>query len=194
MAAVAMADQDALAELMRRHAVPMLQYAQRLSGDAAAAQDLAQDTWLKAWQQADRYQAGKAQVSTWLYRILHNRFIDTQRKDKRLLWFGLKLPEGDTNPARPGATPSAASDPVSAEGAQDTGPIVEKEQLNTALSSGLSELPPNQRAALLLKHGRGLSNPEVAQIIGVSVRAVESLQARAKKTLRNSLEHIYESS
>ncbi len=133
---------------------------------SANAEDLVQDTWLAAWQNAKRYQAHKAGLATWLHRILHNKFIDTTRK---------RQPEYDQQ-----AVDSLMNEVVVGQGEDNPDALG---RLNTLIS----QLPENQKAALSLAHLQGFSNKDVAHILGISVRATESILARARRTLRKQL-------
>jgi RNA polymerase sigma-70 factor (ECF subfamily) len=69
--------------------------------------------------------------------------------------------------------------------------MIEKDSELSALNMAISKLPETQRSALLLCHYQGLSNKEAADITGLSVRALESLMARAKRSLRTQMEAHY---
>ena len=161
--AVLLSSQQALDQLMQRYGDSLYTYALRLSQNAHQAEDLCQDTWLRVWQQAASFDPNKSQLNTWLHRVLHNLFVDAYRlaKNKPTEALGLEDFESEV--------------PQMTEQAQ-------------SLTHALNNLPTEQRAVLLLKHSQGFSNPEVAQIIGASIRAVESLAARAKTSLRRKLE------
>ena len=121
------------------------------------ADDLVQETLLRVWQHASNYRANRGKPTTWLYRVAHNQCIDALRRDRR-------------------ANTPLAAEPVAAE-AEDPPPI----------AAALRSLPESQRSVVLLKHVNGFSNRQVADIIGSTERAVESLLARARRTLRTRL-------
>ncbi len=150
--------------LLNRHVDALYSYALRLGHSTTLADDLVQETWLKLWEKAHTFKPGKVRTSTWLHRILHNKFIDKGRKHTELL----------NNEAA--LSVHATTTPQSEYSASST-----VDELNRTLA----KLPQNQRAALLLTHAQGFSNKEVATILGVGTRAVESLLARARLTLRN---------
>ena len=154
-------DRAAFGALVHRHVDALYGYARRLVGHPVVAEDLVQDAWLSAWQQAHRYNPRKASVRTWLYRILHNRCIDQLRAARPHETLG----DEDL------AAPSPDSD-------------AELEQLSRALD-GLAE---QQRAAIALTYLSGFSNRECARILGVRLRAFESLLARARGALRKTLD------
>ena len=105
-------------------------------------------------------------MSTWLHRILHNKFIDAKRK---------RQPDYD----------QAAVDVMAADASLATAP--QDADLLQRIDAELNALPENQRAALSLAQLQGFSNKEVAHILGLSVRATESLLARARRTMRQNL-------
>lgn len=137
-------------------------HAARVLGDAAEAEDAAQDAMLRLWKIAPDWRPGEAQVSTWLYRVTANLCIDRLRKRR-----GVGLDE-IAEPADP--------QPGVVAQMQDTA-------RRDALQAALDQLPDRQRQAVVLRHIDGLANPEIAQIMEISPRAVESLTARGKRAL-----------
>ena len=82
MAAIRNGDEEAFEHLMGRHVDALFRYALRLSGSPVLADDLTQETWLTVWEKTHRYKPKKAKLRTWLYSVLHNKFIDTIRKNR----------------------------------------------------------------------------------------------------------------
>jgi RNA polymerase sigma-70 factor (ECF subfamily) len=164
MLAVQKGDRPAFETLVSRHIDALHGYALRLSRDGPSSDDLVQDTFLSAWEKSRSYKPGKVKLSTWLHRILHNKFIDHTRRNR---W---QRVAGDVDQIEDMSTPEAT------HRAHEDG-----ERLEALLRS----LPENQRAALVLAHAQGFNNQETAVILNTSVRAVESLLARARRTLRN---------
>lgn len=140
--------------------------AARMLGDRAEAEDVAQEAMLRLWSQAPDWQAGQARITTWLYRVAVNLATDRLRKRR-----GLPLDEA---PEPVETTPGAVGRMIEAERA-------------AALDAALMTLPERQREAVILRHLEGLSNPEIAEIMGVGVEAVESLTARGKRGLTAAL-------
>ncbi len=145
-------------------------YAQafRMLGDRSEAEDVVQDAMLRLWRIAPEWRTGEAQVSTWLYRVVSNLCTDRLRKRRR---GGVALDDV----AEP-------EDP--APGVEAT---LQDNARHTALRVAIADLPERQRLALTLRHFEGVSNPEIAEQLGVSVEAVESLTARAKRALATAL-------
>lgn len=141
--------------------------ARRLLGDAAEAEDVAQDAMLRLWKIAPEWRTGEARVSTWLYRVTVNLCTDRLRKRGRSV-------ELDAVPEPEDAAPGALSGLIEAD-------------RDTALQVALAALPERQRQAVVLRHIEGLANPEIAEIMGLGVEAVESLTARGKRRLAELL-------
>jgi RNA polymerase sigma-70 factor (ECF subfamily) len=160
-------DQRAYQTLVARHLPRVLAMARRMTGNASEAEDVAQDAFLRVWQKSPDWHAGEARFSTWLYRVVVNLCVDRRRR-------------------RSFAPIEAAGDP------EDPAPSAESRmaegQRNRRVADALTKLPDRQRAALVLTYYEELSNAAVAEIMGVSVSALESLLVRARKALRASLD------
>jgi len=167
MTAIADGDQRVYADTVRQHGRAIGFYAFRMLGNKDSAEDIAQETFLRLWTHAERWQADKASLSTWLHRIAHNLCIDLMRKDK----------SSQTDEY----TDEIADQRQGAEQQQDSDERLQR------LQSALMMLPERQRSALVLTHYQGLGNQAVASIMDVSVDALESLLARARRALRGAL-------
>jgi RNA polymerase sigma-70 factor (ECF subfamily) len=144
-------------------------HAARVLGDRTEAEDVAQDAMLRLWRAADGWQAdGPAQVSTWLHRVVANLTVDRLRRSGRAV--GL----------------DDVSDP--ADDAPGAAARLQDADRLAALDAALAQLPERQRQAVVLRHIEGLPNPEIAQVLGVGVEAVESLTARGKRRLALALD------
>lgn len=174
MAAVCAGDQEAYQILVRRHLRAINHYALRLLGNTGDAEDIAQETFLRLWLNAETWQPRKARLTTWLHRISHNLCIDHLRKSGRMET-GADL-ELEDKPCL--STQGSLSD--------ETGIDSELELLQRALG----KLPESQRSAIMLCHHSGFSNREAADIMGITVRALESLLARARRQLRQVLTNV----
>ena len=138
----------------------------RMLGQVADAEDVAQEAMIRLFAQAPHWQAGQAQVSSWLYRVTANLCLDRLRQR--------------------GFQPLDAADAVAAPLTDAVAQMTGKDRL-AALSAALATLPDRQRLAVVLRHIEGLSNPEIAAIMAVGVEAVESLMARGKRRLTAAL-------
>jgi len=159
-------DQDAARSLTYRHAPKVLALSRRLLADRAEAEDVAQDAMLRLWKVAPDWRQGEAKVSTWLYRVASNLCVDRLRKKK-----GANLDD----------IPEPADDKPSVEARMLT-----KDRAR-ALQTAMAQLPLRQRLAVTLRHIEELNNPQIAEIMEISVEAVESLTARGKRTLAGLL-------
>jgi len=163
LARFAAGDHTAARILMQRLLPGVLRQAWRVLGDEAEAEDVAQEAMLRLWRQAAEWRTGEARVSTWVYRVTHNLCIDRIRKRRPTTQI-----ENVAEPADP--TPSALERLANTEQSRK-------------LARAILALPDRQREALVLRHFEGLSNPEIAARIDASVEAVESLLARARRSL-----------
>ncbi|MDO6588272.1 RNA polymerase sigma factor [Salipiger sp. 1_MG-2023] len=168
LAAYAAGEPAAARALTLRFAPKAFSVAMRMLKDRAEAEDVAQEALLRLWRAAPGWRTGEAQVSTWLYRVVSNLCIDRMRRRRG----GFADLESVAEPEDP--APSAAS------ALQDTA-------RGQALEAALDALPERQKQAVVLRHLEGLSNPEIAEIMDIGVRAVESLTARGRKALEGLL-------
>lgn len=167
MLQVGKGDPAAYRALAERYLAGIVRYATRMLGDQAEAEDVAQDTFLRLWRDAGRYEARGYKPSTWLYRVAHNLCIDRLRAQR---------PQAPVDEQH-------ASDRTSA-------PVADKE-LSAQVSAALSRLPERQRAAIALVHYEEKSLEEAGQVLGCAASAVESLLARGRRSLREQLTAFY---
>jgi len=144
----------------------LLTHAYRLLGNAAEAEDVAQEAMLRLWKIAPNWRQGEAMVTTWLYRVVANLCIDRRRQ------------------ARASALDAAAEPVDPAKGAVA---LLQGAERAKALQEALDRLPDRQRQAIVLRHIEDLGNPQIAEIMEISVEAVESLLARGKRALSADL-------
>jgi RNA polymerase sigma-70 factor (ECF subfamily) len=143
----------------------MLGLARRVLGNAADAEDVAQEAMLRVWTHAPRWQP-LAAFRTWLTRVVVNLCLDRKR---RAQWVAIEAAGDIVDPA-PSVTEKAEHD--------------EREHL---LANAIAELPARQRSAIMLTYSEGMSNAQVAEILDTSVSAVETLLVRGKQNLRARL-------
>ncbi len=165
MAKVARGDERAFQLLSRRHLPAMLGVARRILGNAAEAEDVAQEAFMRVWTYAPRWQP-LAQFRTWLTRVVVNLCLDRKR---RAPWVALET-AGDIVDPTPGA-----------------GEQAEVDERARMLATAVEKLPARQRSAIVLTYGEGMSNAQVAEILDTSVSAVETLLMRGKQNLRRAL-------
>jgi RNA polymerase sigma-70 factor (ECF subfamily) len=159
-------DRKAFDAVVVRHGAFALRVAARLTRDPAAAEDIAQEAFVRAWTAIGRFDPQRARLTTWLYRIVANLCHDHLRR------------------ARPEAMPEGFDPADPAEGAEAR---IAAGQQARAMAAALAELPGRQREALALVYEEGLSGAEAAKALGVSAKAVERLLARGRQFLRTRL-------
>ncbi|WP_322893861.1 MULTISPECIES: RNA polymerase sigma factor [unclassified Yoonia] len=153
----------AAAEVLTLRLLPrILSQAMRMLANRTEAEDVAQDAMLRLWRIAPDWRQGEAQVTTWLYRVVANLCTDRLRKRRHVALDLVAEPLDHT--------PSVAAQ------------IQTRARLR-ALSDALAQLPERQAQAVALRHLEGLSNPQIAAIMDISVTSVESLTARGKRAL-----------
>jgi RNA polymerase sigma-70 factor (ECF subfamily) len=143
-----------------------LSIGRRMLRDDAEAEDVAQEAMLRLWRAGDRLEIGDGGLKPWLRRVVSNLCIDKVRQGRRTTVVE-EVPEQVAPPDQIGA-------------------IAEKET-SARVDAALKALPERQRLALTLFHYEGLSQAEVAHTMGISDEAVESLLARARRTLKTAL-------
>lgn len=170
MERIARGDAGAFRDLSDQHLGAIVTFATRLVRNQAEGEDIAQETFLRAWQNASKYEP-RAKLSTWLHTIARNVAIDRLRKKSRTEEAFELDDERDEAPLS--GRPSR---------------LLAKKEEHLGVERALAELPERQRSAILLCHEQGLSNPEIARVLETSVEATESLLSRARRRLRQMLD------
>ena len=152
---------------MRRYQRPIISLISRMTGDRALAEDLAQETFVKAFRSLAAFDTTR-RLSSWLFRIAHNTAIDAMRR------------------ARPPQVPIETV-PLAADGPDEPPDPVERQELGHALEAALDALRPDQRAAIVLRYENGLSFDEIGTILGVPEVTARSHVHRARKELARLL-------
>lgn len=161
---------QAYAELVGRHSQRFYAVAYRQCGSQDEAEDSVQDAFIKLWSKPAIWKdGGNAKFTTWFYRIVVNATIDRMRKRKNH--------DGDDKIAHLADHTPRADDQL------------HEDQQAVALERAIQNLPERQKTALNLCVYEELSNKEAAAIMDVSVKGLESLLMRAKKTLKDIFEH-----
>lgn len=150
-------------DLVATYQSAVLNYIRRLVGDLAVAEDLTQETFMRAYQALGRLElepGAAARRRAWLYRIAHNAATDHLRRKSRLEWLPLSsVHRGTGNPEQA----AAIADPV---------------------HRALDELQPADRELLLLFAAEGLSASEVAEVLGITSDAARKRHQRARDAFR----------
>jgi RNA polymerase sigma-70 factor, ECF subfamily len=168
LARIARSDSAAVREMVARKLPRLMALATRILGDRMEAEDVAQEAFLRIWRQAGRWETGRARFDTWLYGVALNLCRDKLRRRREV--YAAELPET----ADPGPLPD--------------GGLHDGDTTRT-VESALAMLPQRQREAIVLQYFEELSNIEAAAVMGISVEALESLLARARRNMRACLEN-----
>ena len=162
LVAFAKGDRSAAQQLTERLMPKIYSHAYYRLGNIADAEDVTQEAFLKLWKISPNWKYDKAQVSTWLYRVVYNLCKDRYRR---------------------ATLENLSSAQEVTDGTQSPTAKIDAQYRQKALYDAMSILPENQRLAIQLRHIDELSNPEIAEIMELSIEAVESLTARGKRKL-----------
>jgi RNA polymerase sigma-70 factor, ECF subfamily len=160
-------DDGAFAQLIERHRDRVIGMLFRMVGNIHDAEELAQDAFVRVYRARVTYRP-EASFSTWLFRIVTNLALNHRRKRRPYLLNAIE-PQADT--------PTADEDAV-------------EEESERRIWRAVQELPDRQRVALVLTQMEGYSYEEAARAMATTVEAVRALNARARETLRLTLEPI----
>lgn len=172
-------DRDAFHVLVEHHATAVFRLAYRMTGNETDAEDMVQETFLRAWREIRRFD-GRASFGTWLHRICANRTVDFLRSRNR--W----------QPALSAAGPDQEHDPFRNMPSELPSPerSARSSQASATLEPALASLSEIERTAFVLRHYEGLAIDEVASALGVQPGAARHSIFRAVRKLRRALEPI----
>lgn len=154
--------------LVQRHAERLYRLAYRYVQSKETAEDIVQDAFLKLWENPVRWQPERhSKFTTWFYRIVINLCLDWQKKKRPLALL--------------------AESPL-ADARETLDATMIRRQAQTMLEQEIATLPERQRTALHLCFAEGLSNQEAADVMGVQVKALQSLIMRAKARLKERMQ------
>ncbi len=160
---IAGGDEVAVRELMERHVDWIMGCGFRLLGSREDAEEVVQEVFLRVWRAAPKWQPGEAKFRTWMNRVTVNLCFDRLRKKREVVTDD--LPEIADERGTP------------ADQLQEC-------QTVSRVQGAIDRLPERQKTAIILCHHQGLSNIEAADLMGVSVEALESLLARGRRKLK----------
>ncbi|MGD0435716.1 MAG: sigma-70 family RNA polymerase sigma factor [Bryobacteraceae bacterium] len=171
-------DHDAFRLLVEQHSRAIFRLAYRMTGNEQDAEDVVQETFLRAYRQINRYEA-RSSFSTWLYRIASNYSLDLirMRKHRENKRERAADPDQDILQSIPAANPGPDRELYSS-------------QISESVNSALGELSAQERTAFVLRHFEGLSIEEIGIAIGTGTNATKHSIFRAVQKLRRSLEPL----
>ncbi|MCL2824864.1 MAG: RNA polymerase sigma factor [Polyangiaceae bacterium] len=162
---IAAGDSKACRVFVDRYLGSIVSFAYRMLGDVSEAEDVAQETCLRLWNNASRWEP-RAKLGTWLHHVARNLCIDRLRASRSTV-FGDEMELVDSRP-----------------GVQS---LLDNKLREKAVQLALLKLGERQRAAIVLVYYQGLSNKEAAVVMGVEVDGLESLLSRGRRSLRDLL-------
>ena len=165
----------------------LLAYCYRMLGSVHDAEDLVQETYLRAWRARERYDESRASLRTWLYRIATNASLTAlEGRGRRPLPSGLVAASDPRSPLVPGEVLWLQPLPDALLGDEPASAAVDRSTLRLAFVAALQHLSAKQRGALVLRDVLGFSAAEAAEILGTTVASVNSSLQRARADVREA--------
>lgn len=171
-------DEAAFREVLARWQKPILNFVYRMTGDAAAADDIAQEVFVRVYRRVGefRLRPGRASFSTWLFQIARNAALDHLRHRSR-------------HPAEPLEALPGSGEAIPA-GVASPAAVALSREVGTEIARAVAALPEDQRTALILAEYEGASVAAIAAVMACSEKSVESRLYRARQRLRQQLGHL----
>ncbi|MFF7974355.1 sigma-70 family RNA polymerase sigma factor [Streptomyces sp. NPDC007905] len=161
-------DEDAFADLVRRHSRSLLLLATHMLGDTRDAEEAVQDAFVSAWRRLPEFRHSAA-FTTWMYRITVNRCLNARRH---------RLPPLPLD---------AVPDPAADEPRSSPSRTAEQNAATAALATALGDLDADQRVCWLLREVQGLPYAEIAHVTGTSEETVRGRLFRARRSLKEAM-------
>ena len=177
VAAYISGEEGAFSKLVERHLKTVYSFVIRFVGDPQEAEDIAQETFLKAWKSLKQYKVESSKFKTWILRIARNTAIDYLRKRKHIPFSEFETEDGQNILAE--TVPDTAELPDS---------LFAKLEDTATLNDAVAKLSPEAREVLLLHYTNGLTFLEIGEILGQPQNTVKSRHHRALLTLRTILD------
>jgi RNA polymerase sigma-70 factor (ECF subfamily) len=166
-------DADAFRALVERHSRPLFRLAFRMTGNQQDAEDVVQESFLRAWRQLGRFD-DQASFGTWLYRIATNCSLDAMRSRKRR--------SADSEVEDPAlALPAAGPTPER---------VAMSGEVRQRVAEAMNELSASERTAFVLRHFDGMRIEDVSRVLGCQPGAAKHSVFRAVRKLRQALEPL----
>ncbi len=169
-------DQDAFGALVERYSIKLFQLVYRMTGNEQDAEDVVQETFLRAYKQLDRFES-RAGFGTWLHRIAANCSLDLLRKRQRQ----------DVEPVEPDSVDPVSSLPSHAPLPDDQ---VFHSEVQQKVEAVMDQLTPMERTAFVLRHFEGKSVEEIGRVLGTGPSATKQSIFRAVQKMRRALEPV----
>jgi RNA polymerase sigma-70 factor (ECF subfamily) len=179
--AILSGERQASRELVTTYQPLVFSVIRHFSQHEADMEDMAQETFLEVFRSL-RHFRNDASLATWIYRVAFTRGLNQAKKARRR-WF-FERPETSFGDQDHQLKHEATNE-------QDASVPMQNQERERILKTALSQLPDTQRMAFILSKYEGKSNQQIAEIMDTSIKAVESLQHRAKQTLRKLLSYYY---
>ena len=178
VAQVCAGDSGAFRVLVERHSRPVFRLAYRLTGNQEDAEDVVQETFLRAFRQLGRFES-RSGFGTWIHRIAVNCAMDLLRQRPR---HQAAAPLGDLDPGGAGDVPD--------EEAAGPERLAASAQIRARLNQVLDDLTPAERTAFMLRHFEGRSLAEIGRVLGLRTSATKHSIFRAVQKMRRALEPL----
>src|SRR5262245_24783100 len=196
LAAARRGDEGQFSELTEPYRRELQVHCYRILGSLHEAEDMVQETMLKAWKRLDTYE-GRASFRSWLYKIATNSCLDflDQKKSRRLLPFENRSASDPTIPILPPTLEISWLEPFPDEWLGDKSALnpearyTDSESISLAFLTALQTLPPRQRAVLILRDVLDFSAIETADVLELTISSVNSALHRARRTLSERYPH-----
>ena len=167
-------DADAFRQLVDRHSQPLFRVAYRMTGNEHDADDVVQETFLRAYRQLGSFEQ-RANFGTWLHRIAVNCSLDLLRARGRI-------------DRRYGGDPESAEMSGEARVEPEQDRLLVSAELRKEVAAAMERLTGNERTAFVLRHFEGMPVEEIGKTLGIQVNAAKHTIFRAVRKLRQSLE------
>jgi len=174
-------DPEAVGVLMEQYADRLYNYAYYHSGDHFQAEDIVSETFTRVIEKIDGYVLRDVPFKAWIFRIAHNLLVDHFRQRSKLKAVSLDSLDFDNGPI---------INPPSDWGAADGGSMAEQLADREELHQAIATLPEDQRTVFILRFIEGVALEQVADTLEKSLAAIKSLQYRAVRNLRRTLDEM----